>query len=436
MSKPRHKFFHLLRANPRRYGARALIFLGVIFTAFAVAYFAIPLLFATSYQNSPAAVSATSTPEKKEFAASHLPTPTPVKAIYMTQCVAGDVPLRNRLVDLIKQTELNSVVIDIKDYSGRLSFKPDDPALASSVSPNCSASDMPAFVAELHSKGIYVIGRITVFQDPYLAPLHPDWAVKRLSDKAALWKDKKGITYLDPNSRQVWQYIAALAKDAYGKGFDELNFDYIRFPSDGNMSDIYFPDSAAVLKANPKGGKAEVIKNFFAYLNENLKPTGAVLSADLFGMTTTNDDDLNIGQVLENALPYFDYVAPMVYPSHYPPHFMGFANPAEKPYEVVKFSMDSAVRRTVATTTLAVLGGVSPLASSTPPLYPKESFSAQKIRPWLQDFNLGAVYTASMVDKQIQAVYDAGLNSWMRWNASNHYTASALKSVDGLGLTR
>ena len=130
---------------------------------------------------------------------------------------------------------------------------------------------------------------------------------------------------------------------------------------------------------------------------------GAPLSIDLFGMTTTNTDDLNIGQNLENALKYFDYVSPMVYPSHYPKGFNGYANPAAKPYEIVKFSMNSAVERAV--------------KASTTPL---------KLRPWLQDFNLGATYDAPMVRAQIQATYDSHLNSWMLWNASNRYTIKAL----------
>ncbi|MEK9201846.1 MAG: putative glycoside hydrolase, partial [Patescibacteria group bacterium] len=133
---------------------------------------------------------------------------------------------------------------------------------------------------------------------------------------------------------------------------------------------------------------------------DHLAGTGVVISADLFGMTTTNTDDLNIGQVLERTLPYFDYIAPMVYPSHYPKTFLGFSNPAEKPYEVIKYSLDSAVTR----------------ASTTP----------QKIRPWLQDFDLGAVYTKEMVRAQIQATYDAGLTSWMLWDAANTYTRGAL----------
>ena len=162
------------------------------------------------------------------------------------------------------------------------------------------------------------------------------------------------------------------------------------------MSDIYYPWSEQMIVSDPEFGKAHALEAFFSYLKEKLSGTGAILSADLFGMTATNYDDLNIGQVLEYTLPFFDFVAPMVYPSHYPKTFLGFSNPSEKPYEVVRYSLDSAVKR----------------ASTTP----------EKIRPWLQDFDLGAVYTKEMVRAQIQATYDAGLDSWMLWDAANTYT--------------
>ncbi len=398
---------------------QASIFLILILGVFSLAYFVIPFLFTARYREDAISSVVVSAPLKKE-SAMHRGTPSPVKAIYMTSCVAGTPSFRDSLVQLIEKTEINSVVIDIKDFSGTLSFIPEDAALKGALSKRCFAPDMRQFLESLHQKGIYVIGRITVFQDPHLVKGRPELAVKRKSD-GGIWKDYKGLSFTDPGSQDVWAYTVSIGKESYALGFDELNFDYVRFPSDGNMKDIAFPWSG-------NKPKSQVLRDFFAYLRNNLKPTGAVLSVDLFGMTTTNTDDLNIGQVLENALPYFDYVAPMVYPSHYPPTFMGFANPAAKPYEVVKFSMDSAVKRAIATTTLVALEGVTALASTTPPLYPKESFSRLKLRPWLQDFNLGAVYTAAMVDKQIQAVYDSGLDSWMLWNAGNRYTKEALLS--------
>ncbi|MCX6712116.1 MAG: hypothetical protein NT041_00300, partial [Candidatus Vogelbacteria bacterium] len=191
------------------------------------------------------------------------------------------------------------------------------------------------------------------------------------------------------------------AKEAYVVGYDELNFDYIRFPSDGEISKMRFPyyDSS-------KKTKSEVIEEFFSYLHGQIQDIGVPTSADLFGMTTTNTDDLGIGQILEKATPYFDYICPMAYPSSYPAGWHGFKKPASAPYQIVKLSMDGAVKRLNA-----------------------QGLPAEKIRPWLQDFNLGATYTASMIKAEIKAVNDAGLDSWMMWDASNQYTISAYRQT-------
>jgi hypothetical protein len=373
----------------------------------------------------------------------YLSTPEPLRAIYMTQCVVGTPSFREELVRLIEETELNAVVIDIKDYSGRIGFLTDNPALKESVSLTCRAHDMRDFIVRLHEKGIYVIARITVFQDPYYSKVHPELAIKKASATTTVWTDYKGLSFIDVGAVAFWDYIVELSKEARRLGFDELNFDYIRFPSDGNMKDIYYPYT----KNRPR---QVVLEEFFAYLSNKLKDSGAqaggvspVLSADLFGMTTTNTDDLNIGQVLERTFPYFDFISPMVYPSHYPPHFNGWANPNAVPYDIVRFSLDSAVRRARATTTTVETQTGKPMykeelsfdengATTTQRvftgLYTKESYPASIIRPWLQDFDYGGNYDVAEVRAQIQATYDAGLDSWMIWSPSNIYTRGAFEA--------
>jgi hypothetical protein len=394
--------------------------IGIGFFVFAAAI--LPSFFRASYTPLlPAAGEIAVAAAAREPPVIHLKTPEPLKAIYITSCVAGTPSFRAELVRLIEETELNSVVIDIKDYSGYLSFRPATSTLADFVSPRCMAPDMKEFVKMLHEKDIYVIGRITVFQDPVLTKKRPDLAVKKASD-GSIWKDYKGLSFTDPGAPEVREHHVAIAKEAYALGFDELNFDYIRFPSDGPMSDIVFPWSG-------NRDKSEALEDFFIELSAELKPTGAIISADLFGMTTTNTDDLNIGQVLEKATPYFDFVSPMVYPSHYPPRFNGYDNPNKYPYEVVKFSMDEAVKRLVATTTKVALRDTEPLSTTTLPLlYPKKAWDKLKLRPWLQDFDYGGNYEVKEVRAQIQAVYDAGLTSWMLWSPSNRYTKGALLS--------
>ena len=327
----------------------------------------------------------------------HIKTPEAVKAIYMSSWVAGTKDWRGKLVDMIKKTELNSVVIDVKDYTGRISFDTGDPAIKEIGSEEIRVKDMKDFIESLHGAGIYAIARITVFQDPYYSKKHLDQAVQKKS--GLIWKDKKGLSYVDPASREYWDYIVEVARASERAGFDELNFDYIRFPSDGDMKNISFPVSK-------DKNKVEALSEFFAYLNSKLSDLSVPISADVFGMVATNYDDLNIGQVLEAIAPYFDYISPMVYPSHYPPGFQNYKNPAAHPYEIVRFSMDKAVERLIA-------------ASSTP----------FKLRPWLQDFDLGKNYGVAEVEAQKKAVYDSGLTSWMSWDAGNKYTQGAYDSL-------
>lgn len=158
----------------------------------------------------------------------------------MTSCVASSASFREKLVKLIEDTELNAVIIDIKDYSGTISFKSDNSVLVNGGK-GCVSGDMKEFVQELHNKNIYVIGRITVFQDPYYTKKRPDLAVK-MSDKETTWKDYKGLSFIDVGAKEYWDYIVELSKASYALGFDELNYDYVRFPSDGKYEKylLYF----------------------------------------------------------------------------------------------------------------------------------------------------------------------------------------------------
>jgi len=392
-------------------------FFVLFIVSFIIAYVGVPSLGESTFDGS--AYEATTT-EPVVKSVPHVSTPSTVRGIYMTACVASSPTLRSKLVSLIDETELNTVVLDIKSFDGHLSFVPLDNNLASSTGGDCVVRDMREFLETLHAHDIYVAGRVATFQDGLMVKKRPELAVKKGSDNTVVWRDYKGIPWIDAGAKPHWDYIVSIAKEAYNAGFDEINFDYIRFPSDGNMKDIFYPWSAGK-------NKADVIESFFSYLRQSLGDTGVVMSADLFGMTTTNEDDLNIGQVIEKALPYFDYIAPMVYPSHYPYNFYNLGDPNKRPYDVVKYSMDRAVSRTIATTTpIKTIGSTIISTSTSPWLYSKPEWNMQKIRPWLQDNNYPVPYTAEMVRAQIQATYDAGLNSWMLWNAANRYTREAL----------
>lgn len=355
--------------------------------------------------------------EPPSLEVAHLPTPDPVKAVYMSQCVVGTPSFREEIVQLIDMTELNAVVIDIRDFSGGIAFPTDHPLLNDMVSDTCGARDMKVFIEKLHEKNIYVIGRITVFQNPLYTKMHPDQAVQ--SNKGGVWKDHKGLAFVDVGATEYWESVVALAEESYAIGFDEINFDYIRYPSDGNMAD------AKYIKRDGKT-KQEMLEDFFKYVSEELPPE-IVISADLFGMVTTNTDDLNIGQVLERALPYFDYVSPMVYPSHYPKGFNGWQNVNAVPYELMKFVMQSAIERTVATTTSVASLAHTRIGTSTPTIYSKPAYDKKKMRPWIQDFDYPVEYTPAMVEAQLRANAEVGVDSYMVWDPGNKY--SSLRQV-------
>ncbi|MBI4118853.1 MAG: hypothetical protein HY452_01160 [Parcubacteria group bacterium] len=327
--------------------------------------------------------------------------PHPIKGIYISAWTANNPQKIKDLIQLVKETELNGVVVDVKDATGFFTYKV-DLSLAEKTGANSHIKirDIDKFIDQFHKENIYVIGRVQIFQDPVLAQARPDIAIKD-SKTGQLWKDNKSLEWIDPASRIAWQYAADIAKDMAGHGFDEVNFDYVRFPADGVIERLDFPFWDAIRP------KYELISTFFAYLNQDLKNTPIATSADIFGLAAWRamdfTFDLNIGQRLIDALPYFDYVSPMVYPSHYPNNFNGIKKPAAKPYEIVYGSLRTWQDLKATTSYKAVL------------------------RPWLQDFDLGGVkYDSTKVRAQIKAAYDTGIDSWLLWNSSNRYTRAAL----------
>jgi hypothetical protein len=360
--------------------------------------------------------------------------PQIVKAVYFTGWSAGLKQRVDYLVDLHKTTAINAVVFDIKDYSGNIAYAVTVPAARQYGAVRVMIHDIDGLVNRLHREGIYVIARITVFQDPVLAEARPDLAVHRVSmlpkgrqgplTAASLWRDRKGLAWIDPASRPAWEYILSIARDALGHGVDELNFDYVRFPSDGNLKDMYFPSW------DGKTPKHKVIRQFFTYLRKQLPDVR--ISVDLFGLATVNQDDLGIGQVIEDAYATFDDVCPMVYPSHYARKFLGFPNPAEHPYEVVNYSLKEARTRLEEFSRPKPEpkvekggGSAAPDSGDT-----RETvIKAARLRPWIQDFNLGAKYDTAMVKAEIKAAEDAlgdRFSGYMVWAPSNVYTRRAL----------
>lgn len=315
-----------------------------------------------------------------------------VKALYLTAYSAGSSSKLDSIIELINSTELNAIVIDIKDYSGLILYDSNVDLVNKLETEDDRLGDVRNMIKKLHKHDIYVIARQTVFQDPILAEQKPEWAIK--SKNGGLWRDHKGLAWVDPTRREVWEYNMQIAKEAVALGFDEINFDYVRFPSDGNMS--------LVVYTNAEQERYEVMNEFFKFLDDELTSEPVWVSIDMFGFVMERHDGMSIGQRLEDAVDEVDYICPMMYPSHYPSGHLDLVNPADHPEEVFENGMKK---------------GMPYFTSST----------KAQVRPWIQAFNLGAVYDAEKIRAQIDVIEKYTDAGWLMWNASNRYTDEGLR---------
>lgn len=336
---------------------------------------------------------------------------------------------------MIKDKKINSVIFDIKEVDGKIAFKMDKEEFSDIVGEtNFQFKNITSLIKKLHEHNIYVIARIVVFKDNFLVEKYPELLVKK-RDKKTVWKDHTGHKYIDPFSEKVWDYHIDIASAAYKRGFDEINFDYIRFPSDGNMNDIYFPFSDEILKNNKKWGKSIIMDSACYYITEGLRKRypNIVLSADVFGMTTENYNDLGIGQVLESFLLHFDYVSPMAYPSHYPTWYLSLENPDDFPFVVLNNALAKARKKIVNLNKKIILKDKNKTIELKPGFMAQvdidqvEKIDDSKIRVWLQGFSCSWCkhfrrYGREEIQEQIRAVKNNNLNSWMVWNPSGRYS--------------
>ncbi|MFZ2190056.1 MAG: putative glycoside hydrolase [Candidatus Magasanikiibacteriota bacterium] len=322
-----------------------------------------------------------------------------VKGLYLTAYSAGNPKKMDEIIKLIDDTELNAVVIDIKDYSGKVLYDSNLLLVKEFGTKENRLGDVKSLIKKLHEHNIYVIGRLTVFQDPLLASKKPEWAIKSKSGGSAsssdkLWFDNKGLNWVDPTRVEVWNYNVAIAKEAVRLGFDEINFDYVRFPSDGNMKLVVYNTGGEP--------KYEVMRRFYSYLNNKLNKEPVWISLDMFGYVMERTDDMNIGQRLVDAVDNTDYICPMMYPSHYSKNSLGHENPAEIPGLIIDNGMKKGL--------------------------PTFENKRAKVRPWLQAFDIGAKYSdGPKIREQIDAVEKYDNAGWLLWNASNRYTSAGLK---------
>jgi hypothetical protein len=329
------------------------------------------------------------------------PRPEHVRGIYLNAWASGSRNRVNALLELAAQTEVNSFVIDIKDASGYISHPTDLPvAVEVGATEEVRIRDLPGLLNRLDSAGIYPIARIVIVKDPLLSAGKPDYAVQDTAGGA--WADSKGIVWLNPYNKDVWDYHVDLAREVAEMGFPEIQWDYVRF------ADAPASDHARATYPGENGPKADAIRAFLDYSRQELAELGVAVTADVFGVTTTARRDVGIGQVWESFIDVVDVALPMVYPSHYWKGSFGIDTPNAYPYEIVKAALRDAVKRSA------------------------DIEGAGITRPWLQDFTLGAPrYEAPEVRAQIQATYDAGLHEWILWNPGSHYTEDALEPIGG-----
>jgi len=285
---------------------------------------------------------------------------------------------------------LNAFVLHVKDPLGQIYWQSENP-IARKIGAVQSRGRLERVVKQLKREGIRTIAKVDVFQDSLLAKSFPRMGVQDIQS-GSLWADRKGLHWVNPYDREVWDYNIALCKELIAMGFEEVQFDYTRFPSDGKLRHARYP---VVLEGI---SKARCIGEFLKFARAELKPMGAVLSIDVFGLTAWLKEDFGVGQVLEVIAPHVDVICPMLYPSHFPPGFMGWKKPGDYPGQVVEMSMKRIKART-----------------------------KKDVRPWVQGF----WYTTEEIIAQIEAVLGSGTSSWTVWNPSGRYkdTYSALTKL-------
>lgn len=327
--------------------------------------------------------------------------PSCVRGIHLTAWYVGSKKGRENFEKLLAETELNTAVIDIKESEGEVyipGVKLDGKSVYTAAMP-----DIENYLKYLKDRGIYTIARICVFHDNKLAQLKPDWAVQSSQPlpkaiekgyRADVWVDRKGSAWADPFNPHVWDYNISIAEKAVELGFQGVQFDYIRFPSDG-------PTKLCVYSKPHNSAKAvEALGTFLERAHQRMKTLNVELSIDVFGLAGSDTGDLGIGQQLSRLYTHVDVVSPMMYPSHYAPGEYGIKEPNRSPYETVHRSI-----------------------SDTKKIMKDQSV---ELRPYLQDFSLGMKYKAKEVRDQIQAAADQGIYEWLLWNPGCRYTQDAL----------
>lgn len=327
--------------------------------------------------------------------------PVKVKGIYVSGPVAG-IAKMDTLIDLVDQTELNAMVIDIKNDEGKVTYKMQSDQVLELDAGVGYIKDIEELVSKCKEKDIYLIARIVSFRDPYLAEKKPEWAVH--TKDGEIFRDKSGLAWVNPYNREVWDYLLEIASQAAEAGFDEVQFDYIRFSTDIMEEEVDYGEESENVD------KIEIITEFTKYMYEKLVPQGVYVAADVFGTVIDNETDQAIvGQDYVQMAQYLDYICPMVYPSHYYSGSYGIPIPDAEPYSTIYAAASSSVE---------ILKAL-----------PEDECA--HVRLWMQSFTASWVpghisYGREQIRAQIKGAYDAGYDEWILWNAGVNYQPESL----------
>ena len=314
-----------------------------------------------------------------------------VRGLYVNRWAAQSAKRMRSLIAIADSTEVNALVIDMKDEFG-LNFTSKDPLVAKNAGRAQPIANLPAMLDTLRAHHIISIARLVTFKDSVAARVNPQHTIR--TAEGAPWRDKKGLTWVNPYDKEIWEYDIRVAEEMARAGFDEIQFDYIRFPEPyKSLPTQVFPGAGTQ-------GKPEALNEFFRTACPRIRKLGARCTADIFGLVTTVPGALEVGQSWDQLAPVSDVLLPMVYPSHYPHGSFTIPRPNAEPYKIVNIAIARAHTRDLK------LGVTAP----------------QHVRPWLQAFTLGQPhYGAHELEEQKRAVYDAGYEGWVLWNPGSLY---------------
>jgi hypothetical protein len=324
--------------------------------------------------------------------------PSPLRGIYLNAYAAGSANRMAALLALADSTEINAFVVDVKDERG-IRYR-SEVALAMELAQpgEVTIRDLAALAARLKEHGVWSMARIVLFKDPILSEARPQWSIRK--PDGSVWVDREGHTWVSAWDPEVWDYNLDIAEEVARAGFDEIQFDYVRFPEAyRSLPEQIHPKAA--------GTRSDAIAAFLDEARRRLHPHGVVVAADVFGLSPNDPRDVAIGQQWETVLAKADHVLPMVYPSHYfPTHLRGVPRPNRMPYETVFTSLGLGMIRWERLREAGVKPG--------------------RVIPWLQAFNAPWVdreytYGPEQADAQIRAVYDVGLDDWVFWHPGSRY---------------